>query len=95
MNKNTEITTANLPLLTVNIAGSVEQSNLPEYKSSALALIESISTDLVSDSDFANAEKMILFCGGAEKELERTRVKALHKTEDIEHLFKMIDHLKL
>jgi len=83
-----------LPALVVELTGAVRASNLAEFKDIALARIASIKTELVTDEDFATAEKTIKFLDKAEKELENTKAAALQQTASIDELFKTIDHLK-
>jgi putative phage-type endonuclease len=83
-----------LPALVVELSGAVRASNLAEFKDIALARIASIKTELVTDEDFATAEKTIKFLDKAEKELENTKAAALQQTASIDELFKTIDHLK-
>ncbi len=83
-----------LPALVVELTGAVRASNLAEFKDIALARIASIKTELVTDEDFATAEKTVKFLDKAEKELEATKAAALQQTASIDELFKTIDHLK-
>lgn len=83
-----------LPALSIQLVGKVTGSNLAVYKDTALAFIESINTDLQTDQDFADAEKTIKFCDGAEKELELVKKQALSQTADIDLLFRTVDELK-
>jgi putative phage-type endonuclease len=83
-----------LPALVVELTGAVRASNLAEFKDIALARIANIKTELVTDEDFATAEKTVKFLDKAEKELENTKAAALQQTASIDELFKTIDHLK-
>jgi len=83
-----------LPALNIQINGSVTNSNLAVYESSALAFIESINTVLITDEDFATAESTVKFCGEAEKKLDLVKAQALEQTADISVLFRTIDKLK-
>ncbi len=83
-----------LPALVVDISGEVRASNLPEFKDRALAMIASVKTELVTDQDFADAEKAIKAFDKAEKQLEATKKAALEQTASIDELFKTVDHLK-
>lgn len=83
-----------LPKLEVSLIGNVSNSNLVEYKSTALAFIQSVNTDLQSDQDFADAGKAIKFFSSGEKELEAVKERALSDTADIKLLFTTIDELK-
>lgn len=83
-----------LPALKINVTGMVESSNLKMYEEQALAFIDSISTDLQTDDDFANAEKLVKFCKSAEDEIETAKKAALSQTADIDQLFRTIDKIK-
>lgn len=83
-----------LPSLSIQLMGEVKSSNLAIYEKTALQFIESISTDLATDEDFATAEKTIKFCDATEKELEVVKKQALSQTEDIATLFATVDTLK-
>lgn len=83
-----------LPALKINVTGMVQNSNLKLYEDQAKQFIESINTDLETDEDFANAEKLAKFCKDAEKEIEAAKKAALAQTADIDILFKTIDRIK-
>ena len=83
-----------LPTLMINVDGEVKSSNLATYKDTALAFVKSISTDLQTDQDFANAEELVKFCKKAEGELDNAKKHALAQTQSIDALFNTIDDLK-
>lgn len=83
-----------LPALTIQLVGEVKQSNLAVYQKTAMEFIASINTDLQTDQDFANAEKMVKFCDKTEKDLELVKKQALEQTADIALLFRTVDTLK-
>ena len=85
---------AELPTLFVDMLGEVKNTNIQLYRDNALSFIKSISTDLSTDQDFADAEVIIKFCDKTEKELDLTKKQALAKTASIEELFRTIDDLK-
>ncbi|MBL4759387.1 MAG: YqaJ viral recombinase family protein [Mariprofundaceae bacterium] len=82
-----------LPSLNIQLTGDIQSSNLAVYESNALAFIQSINTDLQTDSDFADADAIVKFCSKTEKELKQVKQAALDQTEDIAALFKTIDNL--
>lgn len=82
------------PALSVALVGEVKSSNLPVFKSKALAFIESINTDLQTDEDFANAEEAVKFCERSEKEIELVKSQALAQTNTIDELFRAMDQIK-
>jgi len=83
-----------LPALTVQLVGQVTASNLATFQSAVLARIQSINTTLVTDADFANADKMVKFLDDGEKRLDLVKQQALAQTESIDQLFRTIDSLK-
>jgi predicted phage-related endonuclease len=82
------------PALSVALIGEVKSSNLPVFKSRAMAFIESINTDLQTDEDFANAEEAVKFCERAEKEIDLVKSQALSQTNTIDELFRAMDQIK-
>lgn len=82
-----------LPALHIAVTGMVTASNLAEFKAHALAVFEGISTDLVTDEDFADAEKAVKWCGEVEDRLAAAKQHALSQTRDIDELFRTIDDI--
>ncbi len=72
-----------LPVLAIEINGSVKSSNLATYKDTLLARIDSINTDLSTDQDFADAEAVVKFCKKAEDELKNAEKLVLGQVSDI------------
>jgi len=83
-----------LPDLVVNVTGAVNDSNLEVYRTSALAFISAINTELETDHDFAVAEKTIKCCDKSEKLIEKAKEAALSQTADIAKVFETLDELK-
>ena len=83
-----------LPALTVQLVGQVTASNLADFKTAVTARIQAINTTLVTDSDFATADKMVKFLDDGEKRLDLVKSQALAQTESIDALFRTIDSLK-
>ena len=83
-----------LPALTVQLVGQVTSSNLATFQGAVMARIQSINTTLVTDQDFANADKMVKFLDDGEKRLDLVKSQALAQTESIDQLFRTIDSLK-
>ena len=83
-----------LPALHVEVTGMVTASNLAQYKEHALAVFEGINRTLVSDQDFADAAKIVTWCGDVESRLEAVKDHALSQTSSIDELFKTIDDIK-
>jgi putative phage-type endonuclease len=83
-----------LPALTVEVSGMVTRSNLDEFKSSALAFVGSLKTELTTDEDFANAAEAVKWCTKAEKALDEAKERALSSTASIKELFDTMDEIK-
>ena len=83
-----------LPALTVQLVGQVTASNLDAFQAAVTARIQSINTTLVTDSDFATADKMVKFLDDGEKRLDLVKAQALSQTASIDQLFRTIDSLK-
>lgn len=82
-----------LPALRIEVTGMVTASNLAEYKAHALAVFESINRELVTDDQFADAEKTIKWAGEVESRLAAAKQHALSQTESIDELFRTIDDI--
>ncbi len=83
-----------LPALTVQLVGQVTASNLADFKTAVTARIQAINTTLVTDNDFATADKMVKFLDDGEKRLDLVKSQALAQTSSIDELFRTIDGLK-
>jgi putative phage-type endonuclease len=82
-----------LPALHIEVTGMVTASNLAEFKSHALEVFGAINTVLVTDQDFADAEKTVKWCGEVEQRLAAAKEHALSQTASIDALFKAIDDI--
>lgn len=83
-----------LPALTVQLVGQVTASNIDSFTTAVTARIQAINTNLVTDADFVNADKMVKFLGDGEKRLDLVKDQALAQTASIDQLFRAIDVLK-
>lgn len=83
-----------LPALLVQVEGRVLSTNLEPFKEKARAFIAAIKTDLATDQDFADADKMTKFLKDGEERLETVKQQALGQTASIYELFSTIDHLR-
>ena len=83
-----------LPVLHIELTGMVTASNLVEFTEHAIAVFQEISTNLVTDEDFATAEKTVKWCADVESKLEATKQQALSQTRSIDDLFRAIDSIK-
>lgn len=82
-----------LPALRIEVTGMVTASNLAEWKDQAIAVFQGISTELVSDQDFADAETTVKWCGNIEEQLKAAKQHALSQTESVDLLFRTIDDI--
>lgn len=82
-----------LPALRIELQGLVTASNLDAFKASAIAVFKEIKRDLVTDQDFADADKTVKWCGDIEDRLKAAKEHALSQTQSIDQLFKAIDEI--
>jgi putative phage-type endonuclease len=82
-----------LPALRIEVTGMVTASNLEAYKSHALAVFSGINRELKTDQQFADAEKVVKWCGDVETRLAAAKQHALSQTESIDALFRAIDDI--
>lgn len=80
-----------LPALRIELTGMVTASNLVEFKRTAMAVIDSVNTDLQTDKDFADAEKAVKWCSDVESRLKAAKEHALSQTASIDELFRTLD----
>lgn len=80
-----------LPALMIQVEGKVLATNLDQFKASAQTFIANISTDLQTDQDFADADKMVKFLKDGEEQLALCKRQALAQTASIDELFRTID----
>jgi len=83
-----------LPSLSIDVTGSVNNTNIEVFEKSASQFIAEINEDLKTDQDFADAEKVVKFCDQSEKQLELVKSQALIKMTDINTLFSTVDKIK-
>ena len=83
-----------LPALLVEVTGMVTHSNLAEFRDHAAVVFAAISTELQTDTDFADAEKTVKWCKDVEGRLDRVKEHALAQTASIDELFRTIDSIK-
>lgn len=86
-------TPESLPALRIEVTGMVTASNLAQYKEHALAVFAGINKDLKTDRDFADADKIVKWCGDVEDRLAAAKQHALSQTESIDALFRTIDDI--
>lgn len=82
-----------MPALRIEVTGMVTASNLADWKNQAIAVFQGINQELVTDQDFADAEKTVKWCGDIEDQLKGAKQHALSQTDSIELLFRTIDEI--
>ncbi|WP_085599713.1 MULTISPECIES: YqaJ viral recombinase family protein [unclassified Pseudomonas] len=82
-----------LPALRIELTGMVTASNLKVFEESALAVIDSVKTTLVTDQDFADAKKAVKWCGDVESAVAAAKKQALSQTQTIDELFASLDRI--
>ncbi len=82
-----------LPALRIEVTGMVTASNLQQYKEHALAVFSGINRELTTDAHFADAEKVVKWCGDVEERLAAAKQHALSQTASIDELFRAIDDI--
>ena len=82
-----------LPALRIEVTGMVTASNFAEYQAHAIAVVDSINRELVTDDQFADAEKTIKWAGDVESRLAAAKQHALSQTTSIDELFRTIDDI--
>lgn len=79
--------------LVIRIEGSVQESNLEQYRAHWLEQIEAVNTNLVTDDDFATAIKQVKQFKDAEEKLDLAKHYCLEQNADISTLFSMINEI--
>jgi len=82
-----------LPALCIEVTGMVTASNLIDYKAHALAVFAGFNRELKTDQQFADAEKVVKWCGDVETRLTAAKQHALSQTASIDALFRAIDDI--
>lgn len=82
-----------LPALRIELTGMVTASNLKVFEQSALAVIDSVKTELTTDQDFADAKKAVKWCGDVEDAVTAAKKQALAQTQTIDELFNSLDRI--
>lgn len=80
-----------LPALIIQVEGKVLATNLDQFKVAAQEFIANINTDLQTDQDFADADKMTKFLKDGEERLALCKSQALAQTASIDELFRTVD----
>lgn len=87
-------TPAALPMLDIKVEGKVLASNLDVFRTRAYDYIEKINTNLVTDQDFANAEKDIKFCDETEKRLDLSIEQVIGQIVPVDEIKKALEEIR-
>ena len=82
-----------LPALFVQVEGKVLATNLDAFKEAAHTFIANIKTELSTDQDFADADKMVKFLKDGEDRLALCKDQAQSQAKSIDELFRTIDSI--
>jgi len=82
-----------LPSLIVQVSGNIATTNIDAFEKQASDFIASINTDLQTDQDFADAEKMVKFCDQAEKQIATVKQQSVDSMADVSKVFRTMDFI--
>lgn len=82
-----------LPALRIELTGMVTASNIKIFEQSALAVIDSVKTELATDQDFADAKKAVKWCSDVESAVDAAKTQALSQTATIAEVFSSLDRI--
>ncbi|MBJ2292626.1 YqaJ viral recombinase family protein [Pseudomonas sp. MF5691] len=82
-----------LPALRIELTGMVTASNIQIFERSALAVIDSVKTELATDQDFADAKKAVKWCSDVESAVDAAKTQALSQTATIAEVFSSLDRI--
>ncbi len=82
-----------LPALIVQVSGNIATTNIDSFRETALAFIGNINTELKTDEDFADAEKIVKFCDQAEKQIKTVKQQSVDSMADVSAVFKAMDFI--
>ncbi|WP_439864500.1 YqaJ viral recombinase family protein [Pseudomonas antarctica] len=82
-----------LPALRIELTGMVTASNIQIFEQSALAVIDSVKTELATDQDFADAKKAVKWCSDVESAVDAAKKQALSQTATIAEVFSSLDRI--
>lgn len=83
-----------MPALSIEITGNVVASNLVQWKGIVTERIAAINTNLQSDQDFADADKMVKFLDDGEKRIDVVKAQAQSQAVSIDEVFRALDEIK-
>lgn len=77
--------------LTVRVAGSVVQSNLPEWRAMAVARIEAINKELKTDEDFGQAKVDVAWLEESARAVKDLKERVIAQMADVSEIIKTLD----
>ena len=83
-----------LPALRIEATGMVTYSNLSEFAERAVSVFKGIKTDLVTDEDFADADKTAKWCSDVETRIDLTKQQVLSQTSSLDDVLRAMDSIK-
>lgn len=83
-----------LPALAIEITGNVVASNLSQWRGIVTERIASINTDLQTDQQFADADKMVKFLADGEQRIEVVKAQAQSQATSIDEVFRALDEIR-
>lgn len=82
-------TMENLPAIDVVISGTVQHSNLADWRTHVVSVIQSHRKELITDQDFADAENRIKWCQDLEIRIKASQDQALSQAHDVNEVLKL------
>lgn len=79
--------------LVIRLGGEIERSNFDEWRSTFVARLRSIKTDLETDEDFGDAAQLVKELKSGEDALKTAKASAMDQSSDIQRLFAAIDEV--
>ncbi len=83
-----------LPALRIEVRGQVTASNLQAFREHAVEVFGGINRDLQTDQDFADAEKIVKWCGDVEARLDAAKQHVQSQMESVDEVFRTVDDIK-
>lgn len=82
-----------LPALVIRVEGRVVSSNLDAYRTAAIARIEAVKTELVTDQDFADADAIAKNFKEGAANLKAAKLAAQAEAKSIDEVFRAVDYI--
>jgi putative phage-type endonuclease len=82
-----------LPYLQIELSGAVVASNIVQFRDSAIQVFRGINKNLVTDDDFASADKTVKWCASVEEKLKAAKERAQAQMADVDAVFRAVDEI--